>query len=203
MLKPIETLSVMRNEFDLTEHDIELQHTKLIEALAISARDSHVAAIFAHGADALRVVYMNDEKSDVSYWALQTWSVFLQEWITQQEFRLTDKEKAIETARNWYEPMSHAKALEKWRGINDVKGRRTLFGSGEKLVEFFYDTKAIEWPNGNPWPIMTLIASTLVEFKGILSSEFSFRRYAANQNIDVDNLGDKVISIIGELEETA
>jgi hypothetical protein len=200
MLKPIETLSGTREIFNLSAQEIELQHEKLVEALSLSARDPKVAAIFAHGDDALRVIEVSQHNRKPAHWAVQTWSVFLQEWISQHDFPLHSKEKAVALARDWYQPMSHAEALSKWRDADNLALWDELFHSNDKLAEFLYDTKVIKWPDDNPWPMMTLIASTLIEFKGIFAPEFSFRHYAERYNIGVTELRGNVASIMAKLE---
>lgn len=45
MLKPVETLSIMREDFRFSEHDIEWQQTKLIEALTISSRNQEIKTL--------------------------------------------------------------------------------------------------------------------------------------------------------------
>lgn len=103
-------------------------------------------------------------------------------------------------AKNWYEPMSDDVVRHKWQAAGDLSKLDEVFNTSDKLTEFLYDTKAVKWFDNNPWPVVSLIASTLIEFKGIFVPGFSFHDYFENQKINITDFHGIIISIIDRLE---
>ena len=192
MLKAIETLAMQKDVFNLTDNDIQTSQVNLLSALKKSEKNEDVIAVFAHGHDVFRVIKLSDPPQRKPYWAIQIWSLFLHSWITHYKYPLEKRQNAITFAAQYYPTMSCEEAMIKWPSASNSN----FVMCYEQLIEFFYDTQLIDWPNGTPWPINQLLAETLIAYRGILVEDFSFAAYAVRFNLDAQMLEQEILSVL-------
>lgn len=176
MLKPIEALHEYGRSQHMTAAEIQRKQDKLLDALLNPTRTTHgesVVEVFAHGPEALRLAAVKEDGDRFPHWAVQTWSVMEEGWVTQKSYDMKPEMRNIAylDAKNWYPAPTQAAAVEKWAAINSTEddSLERLFDSRAKLAEFWYETKVIDWEGrygGDPWPFMSHVAETAFERDG-------------------------------------
>ena len=176
MLKPIEALQEYAQAKGMEAADLQRKQEKLLDALLHPTRADHgenVVVVFAHGAEAMRLAAVKEDGDRFPHWAVQSWSVTKEDWLTQKSYDMKPEMRNIAymDAKNWYPAPTQAAAEAKWAAINsDEDGAlERLFDSRAKLAEFWYETKVIDWEGrygGDPWFFMSEVAETASSAKG-------------------------------------
>ena len=176
MLKPIEALQEYAQAKGMEAADLQRKQEKLLDALLHPTRADHgenVVVVFAHGAEAMRLAAVKEDGDRFPHWAVQSWSVTKEDWLTQKSYDMKPEMRNIAymDAKNWYPAPTQAAAEAKWAAINsDEDGAlERLFDSRAKLAEFWYETKVIDWEGrygGDPWFFMSEVAETAFEREG-------------------------------------
>lgn len=176
MLKPIEALQEYAQATGMEAADLQRKQEKLLDALLHPTRADHgenEVVVFAHGAEAMRLAAVKEDGDRFPHWAVQSWSVTKEDWLTQKSYDMKPEMRNIAymDAKNWYPAPTQAAAEAKWAAINsDEDGAlERLFDSRAKLAEFWYETKVIDWEGrygGDPWFFMSEVAETAFEREG-------------------------------------
>lgn len=175
MLKPIEALHEYGRSQHMTAAEIQRKQDKLLDALLNPTRTNgeYVVEVFAHGPEALRLAAVKEDGDRLPHWAVQTWSVMEEGWLTQKSYDMKPEMRNIAylDAKNWYPAPTQTAAEAKWAAINsdEDSALERLFDSRAALAEFWYETKVINWEGryeGDPWFFMSEVAETAFERKG-------------------------------------
>lgn len=176
MLKPIEVLNEIDKAAGLPEEERQRRREKLLDVLLNPLRpDSNEAvhSVFAHGAEAMRVVTVPDSADHHPHWAVQAWSLGQERWVTQKSYPMHhDPSDVHKDAALWYPPLSWADALNKWSAVARAADSDlgAVFDSRARLAEFWYETTTAGFgPGGlsidryedSPWPFVADIAHTV------------------------------------------
>lgn len=121
MLKPIEALQEYGRSQQMAVADIQRKQEKLLDALLNPMRSTHgesVVEVFAHGPEAMRLAAVKEDGDRFPHWAVQTWSVKEEGWVTQKSYDMKPEMRNIAylDAKNWYPAPAQAGAMEKWAG---------------------------------------------------------------------------------------
>lgn len=174
MLKPIEALQQYGQSTGMDATELQRKQEKLLDVLLHPARADHgenVVAVFAHGAEAMRLAAIKLDGDRYPHWAVQTWSAMKEDWLTQKSYDMKPemRDLAYLDAKTWYRVPTQAEAELKWAAISssDEGALDRLFDSRVKLAEFWYETKVVDWGMGHdPWPLMSAVAKTAFEHDG-------------------------------------
>lgn len=174
MLKPIEALQQYAHSTGMDAADLQRKQNKLLDVLLHPTRADHgenVVAVFAHGAEAMRLAAIKLDGDRYPHWAVQTWSAMKEDWLTQKSYEMKPemRDLAYLDAKSWYRVPTQAEAELKWAAVSspDDGALERLFDTRVKLAEFWYETKVVDWgADHDPWPFMSAVAKTAFEHDG-------------------------------------
>lgn len=170
MLKPIQALREQLLS-KMAPDDVQRAQDKLLDAL-LHPTGEKVVAVFAHGAEAVRLAEVKENDDRFPHWAVQSWDVTQGDWVTRKSYDMKPgmRNVAYIDAKTWYPVPDRAAVEAKWAAINsDEDGAlERLFDSRAALAEFWYETKVIDWEGegryeGDPWFFMSEVAETAFE----------------------------------------
>jgi len=177
MLKPIEALQAHGRSQGMNETDLQRKQEKLLDALIHPMRSTDgesIVEVFAHGAEATRLVAIEKKDERNAHWAVQKWDAIKEGWLTQTSYDMMSPaghQMAYLEAKNSYPILQRDIAETKWAKINSHEddALEQVFDSQARLAEFWYETKVIDWNErggSHPWPVIRDMADTAFLHEG-------------------------------------